>query len=126
MHETGWPYHPTALAPLSTLPRPPYFGVLGVKLPRATYNLQDSGRVSPNRHAMSPNNRNVPAEGIPYFTPAQVPPAGSAYATQPEGVPIPLLFQPLRIRGVEFQNRIWVRSSIILRLKGAPSHFFSL
>ncbi|TEB34070.1 NADPH dehydrogenase [Coprinellus micaceus] len=57
---------------------------------------------------MSPNNRNIAAKGIPYFTPAQDPPAGSAYATQPAGVPLPILFQPLKIRGVEFHNRIWV------------------
>ena len=52
---------------------------------------------------------NVAAEGIPYFTPAQIPPAGTALDPQPDGKPIPKVFQPLRIRGVEFQNRIWVR-----------------
>ncbi|RXW19256.1 hypothetical protein EST38_g6594 [Candolleomyces aberdarensis] len=57
---------------------------------------------------MAPNNLNVPAEGIPYFTPAQNPPAGSVVDPEHSGHPIPKLFQPLRIRGVEFQNRIWV------------------
>ncbi|TFK20887.1 NADPH dehydrogenase [Coprinopsis marcescibilis] len=53
-------------------------------------------------------NKNVAAEGIPYFTPAQIPPAGTAFDPQPSGAHIPKLFQPLKIRGVEFQNRIWV------------------
>ena len=51
---------------------------------------------------------NTPAEGIPYFTPAQIPAAGTAVIPQSDGKPIPKLFQPLKIRGVEFQNRIWV------------------
>lgn len=51
---------------------------------------------------------NAPAPGIEYFTPAQNPPAGTALDPQPDGKPIPKLFQPLKIRGVEFQNRIWV------------------
>ncbi|KAH9478719.1 NADH:flavin oxidoreductase [Psilocybe cubensis] len=54
----------------------------------------------------APSNRNVPAEGIPYFTPAQVPPAGTA---EPDGAQtLPILFQPLQIRGVRFPNRIWL------------------
>ncbi|OSX61311.1 hypothetical protein POSPLADRAFT_1146981 [Postia placenta MAD-698-R-SB12] len=51
---------------------------------------------------------NAPAPGIGYFTPAQNPPAGTALDPQPDGKPIPKLFQPLKIRGVEFQNRIWL------------------
>lgn len=51
---------------------------------------------------------NVPAPGIPYFQPAQNPPAGTALDPQPDGKPIPKVFQPLKIRGVEFQNRIWL------------------
>lgn len=57
-----------------------------------------------------PSNANVGAPNTPYFTPIQNPPAGTAFDPQPDGKPIPKLFQPLRIRGVEFQNRIWVRS----------------
>jgi len=53
---------------------------------------------------------NVPAPGISYFTPEQKPPAGTAVVPQPDGKPIPKLFQPLKIRGVEFQNRIFVES----------------
>ncbi|KAI0770470.1 FMN-linked oxidoreductase [Fomes fomentarius] len=47
---------------------------------------------------------NAPAPGIPYFTPAQYPPAGTAADDERT----PTLFQPFKIRGVEFQNRIWV------------------
>ncbi|KAK6343562.1 hypothetical protein TWF730_011152 [Orbilia blumenaviensis] len=52
-----------------------------------------------------PDILNVGAEGIPYFTPAQIPAAGTAITN---GQVIPKLFQPLTIRGVTFQNRIWV------------------
>ena len=49
-----------------------------------------------------------PAEGISYFTPAQEPPAGTARNPQTSGRPIPKLFQPLKVRGMTFQNRIGV------------------
>ncbi|KAI0700011.1 FMN-linked oxidoreductase [Cerioporus squamosus] len=39
---------------------------------------------------------NAPAPNVPYFVP------------RPDGKPIPTLFQPVTIRGVEFQNRIWL------------------
>ncbi|KAI1184594.1 hypothetical protein F5B17DRAFT_72061 [Nemania serpens] len=48
--------------------------------------------------------RNVPAEGVPYFTPAQEPPAGTFIG---DGTS-PKLFSPLRIRGVTFQNRVFL------------------
>ncbi|KLO05662.1 FMN-linked oxidoreductase, partial [Schizopora paradoxa] len=51
---------------------------------------------------------NAPAPNVPYFTPAQVPPSGTALDPQPVGKPIPKLFQPLNIRGVEFHNRIFL------------------
>ncbi|KAL5511398.1 OYE32_3 [Sanghuangporus vaninii] len=51
---------------------------------------------------------NAPAPGIPYFTPAQVPPSGTAVSPQPDDKPIPKIFQPLKIRGVEFHNRIFL------------------
>ncbi|KZT70798.1 FMN-linked oxidoreductase [Daedalea quercina L-15889] len=41
-----------------------------------------------------------------YFTPRQDPPAGTALDPQPDGKPIPKLFQPLAIRGLELHNRI--------------------
>ena len=48
---------------------------------------------------------NVPAKGIPYFTPEQKPPAGSAKS---DDKTIPKLFTPLKIRGVTFPNRIFL------------------
>lgn len=45
------------------------------------------------------------APNVPFYTPAQTPPAGSAVDV---GKPIPKLFQPLTIRGLEFHNRIFV------------------
>lgn len=51
------------------------------------------------------------APNTPYFTPAQRPPAGTA-APSKDGTPIPSLFQPIKIRGVEFQNRLFVRASL--------------
>ncbi|KAG6908055.1 hypothetical protein DXG01_006361 [Tephrocybe rancida] len=55
---------------------------------------------------MAPNNLNVPAPNIAYFTPAQTPPAGTAVIPQSSGKAVPKLFQPLKIRGLELQNRI--------------------
>ncbi|GBE88885.1 FMN-linked oxidoreductase [Sparassis latifolia] len=51
---------------------------------------------------------NSPARGISYFTPAQYPAAGTAVNPQPDGKLIPKIFQPLKIRGVEFHNRIFL------------------
>ncbi|KAI0064221.1 FMN-linked oxidoreductase [Artomyces pyxidatus] len=49
---------------------------------------------------------NVPAPNVSYYTPLQFPPAGTA--VESDDKPIPSLFQPLKIRGLEFQNRIAV------------------
>lgn len=57
---------------------------------------------------------NAPAPNTPYFTPAQIPAAGTAVNPQPDGKPIPKLFQPLKVRGVEFHNRIWVSTCPIV------------
>ncbi|KAH9484842.1 NADPH dehydrogenase afvA [Psilocybe cubensis] len=51
---------------------------------------------------------NLPAPGVSFYTPFQNPPAGTASNKQPNGKPIPKLFQPLKIRGVEFPNRIFL------------------
>ncbi|CCM02133.1 uncharacterized protein FIBRA_04210 [Fibroporia radiculosa] len=51
---------------------------------------------------------NAPAPNVPFYTPAQDPPSGTALNPQPGGAPIPKLFQPLKIRGVDFQNRIFL------------------
>ena len=46
---------------------------------------------------------NPPAEGAPYYTPAQIPPSGTALSSNP-----PKLFTPLTVRGVTFQNRLFL------------------
>ena len=51
---------------------------------------------------------NRAAPGISYFTPAQTPPSGTARHPQSDGHSIPKLFQPLTIRGVTFQNRVFL------------------
>ncbi|KAJ3495493.1 hypothetical protein NLJ89_g10616 [Agrocybe chaxingu] len=51
---------------------------------------------------------NRPAPGISYFTYEQSTPAGTAIMPQKSGKLIPKLFQPLKIRGVEFQNRVFL------------------
>ncbi|KAJ2934149.1 hypothetical protein H1R20_g2902, partial [Candolleomyces eurysporus] len=43
-----------------------------------------------------------------YKTPVQVPPAGTVVEHKSSGNPVPTLFQPLTIRGVTFQNRIFL------------------
>ncbi|GKT55293.1 NADPH dehydrogenase [Colletotrichum tofieldiae] len=47
---------------------------------------------------------NKAAPGVPFYTPAQEPPAG----TPVDASSAPTLFQPLRIRDVTLNNRIWV------------------
>ncbi|KAL8797770.1 MAG: hypothetical protein Q9195_000122 [Heterodermia aff. obscurata] len=49
---------------------------------------------------------NEAAPNISYFTPLQRPPAGTASDPQPDGSHPPKLFQPWKLRGVNFQNRI--------------------
>lgn len=56
------------------------------------------------------------APGVSYFTPAQVPPAGTAADPQSDGLKPPKLFKPLTLRGVTFQNRIGVSLSSLLPL----------
>jgi hypothetical protein len=51
---------------------------------------------------------NRPAPHIPYYTPAQDPPSGTAKEVE-DGRNLPKVFTPLKIRGLEFQNRIFVR-----------------
>ncbi|KAH9474971.1 NADH:flavin oxidoreductase [Psilocybe cubensis] len=54
------------------------------------------------------SNVNTPAPGAPFYTPYQNPAAGTAVVPQASGKAIPKLFQPLKIRGLELQNRIFV------------------
>ncbi|KAH7309701.1 hypothetical protein B0I35DRAFT_470776 [Stachybotrys elegans] len=51
---------------------------------------------------------NKAAANMPFYTPAQIIPAGTALDPQPDGKAIPRLFTPMKIRGVSFQNRIFV------------------
>ena len=50
-------------------------------------------------------NRGAPAT---FYTPVQSPPAGTALSPQPDGKPIPKLFQPLQLRDLTLQNRIFL------------------
>lgn len=47
------------------------------------------------------------AKGVPFWTPEQSPPAGTGISGA-DGGPLPKLFTPLKIRGIEMPNRIWV------------------
>ncbi|PGH17394.1 hypothetical protein AJ80_04850 [Polytolypa hystricis UAMH7299] len=49
---------------------------------------------------------NEAAPGISYFSPYQNPPSGTAANPQSDGSKPPKLFQPLKLRGLTFQNRI--------------------
>lgn len=51
-------------------------------------------------------NNGSPA--VSYFTPLQSPAPGTFLGMMDPSKPQPLLFTPLQIRDVEFQNRIWV------------------
>lgn len=46
---------------------------------------------------------NPAAEGAPYYTPAQIPPSGTSL-----GDSAPKIFTPLAVRGVTFQNRLFL------------------
>ncbi|KAK3941498.1 NADPH dehydrogenase [Diplogelasinospora grovesii] len=48
----------------------------------------------------------TPAPGVPFYTPAQSPPAGTAIAK--EGIAVPTLFTPLTVRGMTLTNRFTV------------------
>ncbi|KAL1890966.1 NADH-dependent flavin oxidoreductase [Sporothrix stenoceras] len=51
----------------------------------------------------------LPAPGVPFYTPAHTPSTGTAtQSTTHDGKPIPTLFTPHKIRGVEFGNRFVV------------------
>ncbi|KAE9373389.1 FMN-linked oxidoreductase [Stipitochalara longipes BDJ] len=52
--------------------------------------------------------RNYAAENTTYYTPKQSIPAGTSVIPQNNGRSIPKLFQPLKLRGLELQNRILV------------------
>ncbi|PTB81724.1 FMN-linked oxidoreductase [Trichoderma longibrachiatum ATCC 18648] len=51
---------------------------------------------------------NVAAKNATFFTPEQIPVPGTATEHQKSGKPVPKLFTPLKIRGIQMANRIWV------------------
>ncbi|KAI6019994.1 hypothetical protein F5J12DRAFT_890284 [Pisolithus orientalis] len=66
---------------------------------------------------------NKPAPAVSYYTPAQVPAAGTACDPQPDGKPIPKLFQPIKVRGTTFHNRIFL--SPLCQYSSDDGHFTS-
>ncbi|KAF2772427.1 NADH:flavin oxidoreductase/NADH oxidase [Teratosphaeria nubilosa] len=52
-----------------------------------------------------PHNKNRAAPGISYYTPAQIPRAGTALVVEGQQS-VPKLFQPLKLRGMTLQNRV--------------------
>lgn len=54
----------------------------------------------------APHHVNKAAKGVPYFTPAQEPPAGTALGMKDGSDKVPKLFTPLKLRGLTLQNRI--------------------
>ncbi len=57
-----------------------------------------------------PSAINKPAPGVSFFSPHQETASGTALSKE-----VPSLFQPLTIRGVTFQNRIFVCIVILVR-----------
>ncbi|KAI0008242.1 FMN-linked oxidoreductase [Xylariaceae sp. FL0662B] len=77
----------------------------------ASENKGSSDQGVPKGQTTTPEQHgilNKPAKDVPFFTPAQEPPSGTAVDPQPDGRPIPKLFTPLKIRGLTLQNRIMV------------------
>ena len=73
---------------------------------------------SPNHEELSKNEgvaantdpavQNLPMPGISYFHPIQYPPPGTFLSMSDDSKARPILFTPIQIRDVTFQNRIWV------------------
>ena len=55
--------------------------------------------------ATESHNVNKPAAGVPYFTPAQDPPAGTAMIEEGQKS-VPKLFRPIQLRGMMMANRL--------------------
>jgi hypothetical protein len=53
-------------------------------------------------------NTNRAAPGVSYFTPLQDPRAGTALRLKDGGDKLPKLFTPIKLRGLELQNRVVV------------------
>ncbi|RVX75172.1 hypothetical protein B0A52_00524 [Exophiala mesophila] len=75
---------------------------------------------SPNHEELSKNEgvaantdpavQNLPMPGISYFHPIQYPPPGTFLSMSDDSKARPILFTPIQIRDVTFQNRIWLGS----------------
>merc|ERR1712000_486377 len=77
--------------------------------PHHGITVSRAGTPSPEKNAKCADPIvNKASPRVPFFTPEQDPVAGSAVEPQPSGKPIPKLFTPLKIRGIEMPNRIWV------------------
>ncbi|KAA8644301.1 hypothetical protein EYZ11_008350 [Aspergillus tanneri] len=70
-----------------------------------------------------PDIENKAAPKIPYFTPAQNPPAGTGANPQSDGSTLPKLFQPFSVRGLTFHNRIGL--SPLCQYSGDDGHMTS-
>lgn len=53
-----------------------------------------------------PRLANRPSPAVPYFTPLQDPPAGTALVADGKSKDVPKLFRPLKLRGLTLHNRI--------------------
>merc|ERR1711981_626578 len=51
---------------------------------------------------------NIAAEDVPFFTPAQNPPPGTAIVPEDKSKKLPKLFTPIKIRDLVMPNRLWV------------------
>ena len=68
------------------------------------HNVEEAAKQDTSHQSLE----NEAAKGISYYTPAQLPPSGTASDPQPDGSHPPKLFHPLKLRGVTLQNRIMV------------------
>lgn len=59
----------------------------------------------PHAPVEAATNYNRPSDAVPYFTPAQDPPAGVALIRDGQKS-VPKLFKPLQLRGMMMGNRI--------------------
>ncbi|KAI0917222.1 hypothetical protein AcV7_009726 [Taiwanofungus camphoratus] len=80
---------------------------------RRTFHLsslqfQLNRSISLRAYSSISNILNPPAPSVTYYTPSQYPASGTAVDPQPSGKPIPTLFKPLKIRSLEFHNRLWL------------------
>jgi 2,4-dienoyl-CoA reductase-like NADH-dependent reductase (Old Yellow Enzyme family) len=76
---------------------------LSITMALATVQSNDGAQLVEPVPAM-----NLPMPGISYFHPVQHPPPGTFLGMLNGTQTVPMLFRPLTIRSVTFQNRVWV------------------